>query len=88
MFTTAVILATVLLVFRMWNMAGQADEMSKSVKGVTNGSDGGFVHFWHYFLDQYGLPFGHVCISVFYYVYMRLTLFNVVCNLYSYCLFY
>lgn len=76
MFAFVVILATVLLAFRLWNMMEQ--EEMKASKGLTNGSEGGLMHFWHYLIDQYGLPFGHICISFLYGVYMRFTLFNVV----------
>ncbi|XP_063822621.1 uncharacterized protein LOC135072575 isoform X2 [Ostrinia nubilalis] len=76
MFAFVVILATVIIAFRMWNMMDHG-ENDKGTKVLTNGSEGTFVHFWHYFIDQYGLPFGHICISFLYAVYTRFTLFNV-----------
>lgn len=79
MFAKLIILLSVLIAFRMWNMAGDGEEISKGNKVVANGSDGGFAHFWQYFIDHYGLPFLHICISILYALYMRFTLFNVVC---------
>ncbi|CAH0405309.1 unnamed protein product [Chilo suppressalis] len=69
------VLVIVLLAFRVWHVMESQEEQDTKV--LANGSDSGFAQLWHHFVEQYGIPLGHVCVSFVYSVYTRFTLINV-----------